>query len=77
MYKAVKTFLTIGILITVTGCFSTVYTENPATGKTVKTVYWGSEHGDRKVLYQTQLPESRDNSHRPFPPQQEYQYPVR
>ncbi|MBE6375395.1 MAG: hypothetical protein E7050_02915 [Lentisphaerae bacterium] len=63
--------------VLLSGCFSTLYTENPATGKTVKTVYWGSEHGDRKILYQTQLPESRDSSHRPKPPQQEYQYPVR
>lgn len=71
MTRTIAIFVTVAVLITAGGCFSTVYTSNPATGKTVKTVYWGREHEDRKVLYQTLLPESEFDTRYPVPKMEE------
>ena len=51
-----KYFSAIAILLLLTGCFCSRYTEYP-DGSVTKTVYWGISTSDGIELYTTEAPE--------------------
>lgn len=61
-----KYFSAIAILLLLTGCFCSRYTEYP-DGRVTKTVYFGISTSDGIELYTTEAPEMQTDKNHPVP----------
>lgn len=59
----------IAILLLVTGCFCSRYTEEFPGGRVTKTVYWGISTSDGIELYTVEVPEMQTDKNHPVPPE--------